>query len=114
MHALPFEDGHFDLVVLMHALTYAARPQAAVTVRIARTRLAPLFLSLPVGLTQMVCDPAGDALLEGATADDVVGTLGFFAVVFVIVVLPVAACASPLTKGRTNAATAKADTAVAS
>ncbi len=31
MHALPFEDGHFDLVVLMHALTYAARPQVAVT-----------------------------------------------------------------------------------
>ncbi len=30
MHALPFEDGHFDLVVLMHALTYAARPQVAV------------------------------------------------------------------------------------
>jgi len=30
MHALPFEDGHFDLVVLMHALTYADRPQVAV------------------------------------------------------------------------------------
>lgn len=30
MHALPFEDGHFDLVVLMHALTYAERPQVAV------------------------------------------------------------------------------------
>ncbi len=30
MHALPFEDGHFDLVVLMHALTYAARPAVAV------------------------------------------------------------------------------------
>ncbi|MFZ5637234.1 MAG: ArsR/SmtB family transcription factor [Pseudomonadota bacterium] len=30
MHALPYEDGHFDLVVLMHALTYAARPAVAV------------------------------------------------------------------------------------
>ena len=30
MHALPFEDGHFDLVVLMHALTYASRPAVAV------------------------------------------------------------------------------------
>ncbi len=30
MHALPFPDGHFDLVVLMHALTYAARPAVAV------------------------------------------------------------------------------------
>lgn len=30
MHALPFPDGHFDLVVLMHALTYAARPAMAV------------------------------------------------------------------------------------
>jgi len=30
MHALPFDDGSFDLVVLMHALTYAARPQQAV------------------------------------------------------------------------------------
>ena len=30
MHALPFEDGHFDLVVLMHALTYAAHPAVAV------------------------------------------------------------------------------------
>ncbi|CAG4973548.1 ArsR/SmtB family transcription factor [Novilysobacter luteus] len=30
MHALPFEDGHFDLVVLMHALTYAGEPARAV------------------------------------------------------------------------------------
>jgi SAM-dependent methyltransferase len=30
MHALPFADGHFDLVVLMHALTYASRPAVAV------------------------------------------------------------------------------------
>ena len=30
MHALPFGDGHFDLVVLMHALTYASRPAVAV------------------------------------------------------------------------------------
>jgi len=30
MHALPFADGSFDLVVLMHALTYAARPAQAV------------------------------------------------------------------------------------
>lgn len=30
MHALPFEDGSFDLVVLMHALTYAAKPAQAV------------------------------------------------------------------------------------
>ena len=30
MHALPFKDGSFDLVVLMHALTYAERPAQAV------------------------------------------------------------------------------------
>ena len=31
MHALPFKDRSFDLVVLMHALTYAAKPAQAVT-----------------------------------------------------------------------------------
>jgi ArsR family transcriptional regulator len=30
MHALPFTDDRFDLVVMMHALTYAARPAVAV------------------------------------------------------------------------------------
>jgi SAM-dependent methyltransferase len=30
MHALPFADDRFDLVVLMHALTYAAKPAQAV------------------------------------------------------------------------------------
>jgi len=30
MHALPFKDQSFDLVVLMHALTYASRPAQAV------------------------------------------------------------------------------------
>ncbi|HST44014.1 MAG TPA: metalloregulator ArsR/SmtB family transcription factor, partial [Luteimonas sp.] len=30
MHALPFADASFDLVVLMHALTYAAKPALAV------------------------------------------------------------------------------------
>ena len=30
MHALPFKDASFDLVVLMHALTYAAKPAQAV------------------------------------------------------------------------------------
>jgi ArsR family transcriptional regulator len=30
MHALPFKDASFDLVVLMHALTYADRPAQAV------------------------------------------------------------------------------------
>jgi ArsR family transcriptional regulator len=30
MHALPFPDGSFDLVVLMHALTYASKPAQAV------------------------------------------------------------------------------------
>ena len=30
MHALPFDDGSFDLVVLMHALTYAGKPAQAV------------------------------------------------------------------------------------
>ena len=30
MHALPFKDGSFDLVVLMHALTYADKPAQAV------------------------------------------------------------------------------------
>ncbi|KAF1015641.1 MAG: Demethylmenaquinone methyltransferase [Stenotrophomonas maltophilia] len=31
MHALPFKDRNFDLVVLMHALTYASKPAQAVT-----------------------------------------------------------------------------------
>ena len=30
MHQLPFDDGSFDLVVLMHALTYASHPSRAV------------------------------------------------------------------------------------
>src|SRR3546814_10909562 len=30
MHALPCDDDSFDLVVLMHALTYAAKPAQAV------------------------------------------------------------------------------------
>ncbi|MEP6634881.1 MAG: metalloregulator ArsR/SmtB family transcription factor [Luteimonas sp.] len=30
MHALPFDEGSFDLVVLMHALTYASKPAQAV------------------------------------------------------------------------------------
>ena len=30
MHALPFKDASFDLVVLMHALTYSAKPAQAV------------------------------------------------------------------------------------
>ena len=30
MHALPFADGSFDLVVLMHALTYSSKPAQAV------------------------------------------------------------------------------------
>ncbi|WP_432277811.1 ArsR/SmtB family transcription factor [Lysobacter stagni] len=30
MHALPFDDAHFDLVVLMHSLTYAEHPAQAV------------------------------------------------------------------------------------
>jgi SAM-dependent methyltransferase len=30
MHALPFKDNSFDLVVLMHALTYSAKPAQAV------------------------------------------------------------------------------------
>ena len=30
MHALPFKDASFDLVVLMHALTYASKPAQAV------------------------------------------------------------------------------------
>ena len=31
VQALPFEDASFDLVVMMHALTYAAKPQQAVS-----------------------------------------------------------------------------------
>ena len=31
MHALPLDDGSFDLVVLMHALTYAGKPAQAVS-----------------------------------------------------------------------------------
>ncbi len=30
MHTLPFDDARFDLVVLMHALTYASKPAQAV------------------------------------------------------------------------------------
>ena len=48
MHALPFKDGSFDLVVLMHALTYAARPAQAVAegARVLRTGGRMLLSSL--------------------------------------------------------------------
>ena len=48
MHALPFEDGHFDLVVLMHALTYADEPAraASATARVLRPGGRLLLTSL--------------------------------------------------------------------
>lgn len=48
MHALPFEDAHFDLVVLMHALTYADQPAQAVAeaVRVLRPGGRLLLTSL--------------------------------------------------------------------
>ena len=48
MHALPFKDGSFDLVVLMHALTYADKPAQAVAeaTRVLRKRGRLLLSSL--------------------------------------------------------------------
>lgn len=48
MHALPLEDASFDLVVLMHALTYSARPAQAVAeaARVLRTGGQLLLSSL--------------------------------------------------------------------
>lgn len=48
MHALPFDDAHFDLVVLMHALTYAEHPAQAVAeaVRVLRPGGRLLLTSL--------------------------------------------------------------------
>jgi ArsR family transcriptional regulator len=48
MHALPFDAASFDLVVLMHALTYAARPAQAVAeaARVLRPRGRLLLSSL--------------------------------------------------------------------
>lgn len=48
MHALPFADGSFDLVVLMHALTYAGKPAQAVAeaARVLRTGGRLLLSSL--------------------------------------------------------------------
>jgi ArsR family transcriptional regulator len=48
MHALPFDAGSFDLVVLMHALTYASRPAQAVAeaARVLRPRGRLLLSSL--------------------------------------------------------------------
>jgi SAM-dependent methyltransferase len=48
MHALPFDDARFDLVVLMHALTYAEKPAHAVAeaVRVLRPGGRLLLTSL--------------------------------------------------------------------
>lgn len=48
MHALPFDDARFDLVVLMHALTYAEKPAQAVSeaVRVLRPGGRLLLTSL--------------------------------------------------------------------
>jgi SAM-dependent methyltransferase len=48
MHALPFDDARFDLVVLMHALTYAEKPAQAVkeAVRVLRPGGRLLLTSL--------------------------------------------------------------------
>ena len=61
MHALPFKDASFDLVVLMHALTYAARPAQAVAeaARVLRTGGRLLLSSLARHEPKAVVDTYG-------------------------------------------------------
>lgn len=49
MHALPFKDASFDLVVLMHALTYAEKPAQAVAEAVRVLRPGGLLLLSSLG-----------------------------------------------------------------
>ena len=61
MHALPFDDAGFDLVVLMHALTYAVRPAQAVAeaARVLRPGGRLLLSSLAAHQHKSVVDAYG-------------------------------------------------------
>ena len=69
MHALPFKDGSFDLVVLMHALTYASKPAQAVTeaARVLRREAASYCAAWPVMSTRRRWRPMATSTLASAT-----------------------------------------------
>jgi SAM-dependent methyltransferase/DNA-binding MarR family transcriptional regulator len=71
MHALPFGDGEFDLVVLMHALTYADKPAQAVAeaARVLRPGGRLLLSSLARHEHQSVVQAYGHANLGFADKD---------------------------------------------
>ena len=71
MHALPFKDGEFDLVVLMHALTYADKPAQAVAeaARVLRPGGRLLLSSLARHEHQNVVQAYGHANLGFADKD---------------------------------------------
>ena len=71
MHALPFADGEFDLVVLMHALTYAEKPAQAVAeaARVLRPGGRLLLSSLARHEHQNVVQAYGHANLGFADKD---------------------------------------------
>lgn len=71
MHALPFEDAQFDLVVLMHALTYAEKPATAVAeaARVLRPRGRLLLTSLARHEHRSVVDAYGHVNLGFSEAD---------------------------------------------
>ncbi len=71
MHALPFEAGSFDLVVLMHALTYATKPAQAVAeaARVLRPGGRLLLSSLASHEHKSVVDAYGHVNLGFAEKD---------------------------------------------
>jgi len=71
MHALPFDPGSFDLVVLMHALTYAERPAVAVAegARVLRKGGRLLLTSLARHEHKAVVDTYGHVNLGFAAKD---------------------------------------------
>ncbi|ADV27639.1 transcriptional regulator, ArsR family [Pseudoxanthomonas suwonensis 11-1] len=71
MHALPFGPGSFDLVVLMHALTYAERPAVAVAegARVLRKGGRLLLTSLARHEHKAVVDTYGHVNLGFAAKD---------------------------------------------
>lgn len=71
MHALPFADDHFDLVVLMHALTYSTQPAVAVAeaARVLRPGGRLLLCSLAEHLHRTAVEAYGHVNLGFADKD---------------------------------------------